>query len=553
MGQIRSDEGAQDEAINWFIDALRWDPMNAAALLMMGNILARHKRDIPAALIYYNQALLVNTDDYISFTNIGYLLLQQGNSTEAKRYLNVAREIKPDYPNVHLALSMLAQKEQNDHAAFACVVQAVRLSRKKDELYQRAVQQAFDTANRCIASGEGINEVNEFRHRLEFEGEKEIEAVEDNSISTPAKFEFAENYNRPNHIIRYKPAYPAVEHLMLHELVHLKLANEARREGTNQLFTAQPEHRTRFVEHIAPTLHNFRRRGFDPQGIDHQSRLLFDGLNNQIFNTPIDLFIEDYINKSFPAMRPYQFVSLHGLLREGIQGTTDKTINELMQKDLISKSKILNLVNALQFRELYGIDLTGEFKATPAELKQAQIFYDEFLEYRDDRQPAEEYELVAHWAEDLKMNGFFELVGETQYRKRSNLNSFLDSLEKDPLGLDERDPVQEREMRRFLEAQKRVDVNATIALYMVSALKFFKELPVEQVKKIAIEIAMTGTQGFDPNKVGYAVAAIPGKEFSGYQIMCYMYVAWALAIPEQLLSLGLEWHREWEVAKGMVK
>ncbi len=208
-------------------------------------------------------------------------------------------------------------------------------------------------------------------------------------------------------------------------------------------------------------------------------------------------------------------------------------------------------IDALRFRELYGIDLTVEFKATPAELKQAQTFYNEFLEYRDDKAPGEEYELVANWAEDLKMNRFFELVGETQYR-RSNLNTFLDSLEKDPLGLDERDPVQEREMKRFLESQKRVDINTSVVLYMVSALKFFANMPSEQVKRIAVEIAMSGTNGFSPEKEGYTVSSIPGKEFSGYQIMAYMYVAWALAIPEQLLSLGLEWHREWEVARKMM-
>src|SRR5690606_32429316 len=36
MGQILSEEGDQDEAINCLIDALRWDSKNGWALLMMG-------------------------------------------------------------------------------------------------------------------------------------------------------------------------------------------------------------------------------------------------------------------------------------------------------------------------------------------------------------------------------------------------------------------------------------------------------------------------------------------------------------------------------------
>jgi predicted Zn-dependent protease len=53
-GQILSDEGDQEEAINSLIDALRWDPKNGWALVMMGNILAKFKNDVPTAMQYYD-------------------------------------------------------------------------------------------------------------------------------------------------------------------------------------------------------------------------------------------------------------------------------------------------------------------------------------------------------------------------------------------------------------------------------------------------------------------------------------------------------------------
>ena len=52
MGQILSDEGDQEEAINCLIDALRWDSKNGWALLMMGNIFSKFKNDIPTTLKY---------------------------------------------------------------------------------------------------------------------------------------------------------------------------------------------------------------------------------------------------------------------------------------------------------------------------------------------------------------------------------------------------------------------------------------------------------------------------------------------------------------------
>jgi tetratricopeptide (TPR) repeat protein len=50
MGQILSDEGDQDEAIDYLIDALRWDAKNKYALIMTGNIFAKYKNDIETAL-----------------------------------------------------------------------------------------------------------------------------------------------------------------------------------------------------------------------------------------------------------------------------------------------------------------------------------------------------------------------------------------------------------------------------------------------------------------------------------------------------------------------
>ncbi|MFN9321516.1 MAG: tetratricopeptide repeat protein, partial [Chitinophagales bacterium] len=111
MGQILSDEGDQEEAINCLIDALRWDSKNGWALLMMGNIFAKFKDDVPTAMKYYDQALAANSNDYISIVNIGYLLYEQNKLEEAKKYFWEALKINSNYPNTHFALGMIAQME----------------------------------------------------------------------------------------------------------------------------------------------------------------------------------------------------------------------------------------------------------------------------------------------------------------------------------------------------------------------------------------------------------------------------------------------------------
>ena len=277
-------------------------------------------------------------------------------------------------------------------------------------------------------------------------------------------------------------------------------------------------------------------------------------MNLQIFNTPIDLFIEQFLYTEFPDLRPFQFISLYTLIQEGLKAVTDKEIIKLSPKDIVSKSKIYNLVNALQFKQLYGFDFIKEFNATPAELKLAHEFFEEYLQYKDDKKTAEEYELVLNWAEDLKLDKYFALVNEQEFRtNKTNIDNLLSEIERDPYDLETVDPIKEREMQKFQKTQQSIGTNMAVMMFMVDALQFFEGMPIGEIKNIAIEIAMEGTQGFSPDKDGYRISSIKGKKFSGYHILAYYYVSFALAIPELLSELQLPFDDEYRMALSMSK
>jgi tetratricopeptide (TPR) repeat protein len=554
MGQILSDEGDQDEAINCLIDSLRWDSKNGWALLMMGNIFAKYKNDIETAMKYYDQALIVNPDDNITINNIGANLMQQGKLEEAKKYFWKALEIDNTYPNTHFALGIIAEMEADLQSAFYSTIQAIKLNKSKDVLYQNSVRQAFETAKKITSTDTGKKIYREYRHKLEFEGDRRIDIVQDEEIPTAAKFEFAENYDREVHIIRYKPSYPAVEHLIMHELVHLDLVIQARKNDLNQLFISNQSHKSEFIKGLEPIIKKFNKMGISEKSISDYCSNLFEGMNRQIFNTPIDLFIEQFLFNEFPNLRPYQFLSLYTMLQEGLTAVTDKKIIELSPKDIISKSKVYNLVNALQFKDLYGFDFIKDFNAIPSELKHANDFYKEYLQYKEDKEPAEEYELVLHWAEDLKLDKNFELINEKEFRtKRTNIDSLLSSIENDPYDLESKDSYKEREMKKFQKSQQSIGTNMAVVMFMVDALQFFEGMPIDDIKKIAFEIAMQGTQGYRPDKDDYQISSIKGKTFSGYHILAYYYVSWALAIPEMLSQLQLPYDDEYKLALTMHK
>jgi Tfp pilus assembly protein PilF len=554
MGQILSDEGDQEEAINCLIDALRWDSKNGWALLMMGNIFAKFKNDIPTAMTYYDQALVANPDDNIAINNIGANLMQQGKIEEAKKYFWEAVKINNQYPNTHFALGIIAEKENDLHSAFYSTVQAIKLSVTKDVLYHNAVKQSFDIANKIIGTGQGKKIFREYRHKLEFEGGKEIDIIEDAEITTAAKIEFAENYDRPKHLVKYKPNYPAVEHLIMHELAHLDFVIEARKGALNQLFIATQQHKSEFIKGLEPTVKKFHKMRISESSIANYCSSLFDGMNRQIFNTPIDLFIENFLFNEYAELRPYQFLSLFTLIQEAIKAVTDKEIVNLSPAGILSKSKVYNLVNAIQFQELFGIDFIKDFQATAGELKQAKGFYDEYLEYAADKAPAEEYELVLHWAEDLQLDKNFELISEQEYRtKRTDIDKLLNSIEKDPYDVESHDPYKERQMDKFQQSQEKIGTNMAVVMFMVDALQYFEAKPKDQIKKIAFEIAMQGTQGYRPEKKDYIISSIPNKQFSGYHILAYYYVSWMLAIPEMVSQLHLPYDDEYAIAVSMHK
>jgi len=554
MGQILSDEGDQEEAINCLIDSLRWDSKNGYALLMMGNIFAKFKNDVPTAIKYYDQALIANANDYITISNIGAILMQQGKLEEAKNYLWQALKINNKYPNTHFELGMIAEMEADLLSAFHSTIQAVKTNKNKDLLYQNSVRRAFEIAQKIIKTDAGKNVFRAYKHKLEFDGDRKIDIVQNETITTAAKIEFAENYERAIHLVKYKPSYPAVEHLIMHELVHLDFVIEARKADLNQLFISTQNHKTEFVKTIAPTINKLRSLGVKDQAVEEYGALLFAGLNSQIFNTPVDLLIENFLYQDYAALRPYQFISLYNLLQEGIKAVTDEKIVELSPKDIVSKSKVYNLTTAFQFKELFGFDFIKDFNASSTELKLATDFYNEYLEYKDDKKPAEEYELVLHWAEDLKLDKNFELVNEQEYRtKRTDIENLLTSIENDPYDLESKDPYKQRGMDKFIKAEQSIGINMAVVMFMVDAMQFFKAKPIEETKKIALEIATQGAQGYRPDKSDYKISAIANKTFSGYHILAYYYVSWAISIPDMLSQLQLPYDEEYEMAMTMYK
>jgi hypothetical protein len=340
----------------------------------------------------------------------------------------------------------------------------------------------------------------------------------------------------------------------MHELVHLDFTIQARNQNLHQLFVSNQHHKATFLRSIEDSINKLAKMGISEDSISSYCTGLFEGINRQIYNTPIDLFIEDFLHKDFVELRPFQFLSLLKMNEDGLNAVTDKRVVDISPKEILSKSKIYNIINALQLKELFGFDIIEKFNATPIELKQAKELYNEYKEYSSDKEPAEEYELVQNWANDLKLDSNFELVNESEYRsKDSHIDDLLERIEKDPFGLNDDVDFKEQEMEKFQKSQEELGTNMAVVMFMVDAFEYFENKPLEEVKKIAFEIAMQGTQGYNPEKKDYRISSINNKKFSGYHILAYYYISWSIAIPEMLDQLKLPYDEEYKMAKSLYK
>jgi hypothetical protein len=144
------------------------------------------------------------------------------------------------------------------------------------------------------------------------------------------------------------------------------------------------------------------------------------------------------------------------------------------------------------------------------------------------------------------LNNYFELVSELEYQKHSDLHAILKKMSDDPFSLDSPKPDA---LPTPLSFAGNPAAQLAVTSYCLGALEYFANKSKEHIRDVAFEIAMLGTTGISPyqNQKVFNLANIPGKKFSGLQMLSYMYVSWQLFDPTK--DTGLDFIEEYQNAK----
>jgi len=76
-------------------------------------------------------------------------------------------------------------------------------------------------------------------------------------------------------------------------------------------------------------------------------------------------------------------------------------------------------------------------------------------------------------------------------------------------------------------------------------------MPLEKIKEIAFEVGLVGTTGIDYTKPNsrYSLKSLPGEQFTGLQMLVFMYVGFKKIDPN--VNTGLDFEDAYQTAIKM--
>jgi Tfp pilus assembly protein PilF len=544
-----------EKAYNELIEALRCEPSNIWALVLMGNLLTKEKNDVEHAKQYYDKVLEFHPDNAIAINNIGATYMEVKDFEAALPYLQKALDIDDTYANSYYGLALCYYKLGHLADAFdICHKGALKSSERPEnptvreeliKLYVTVAKELSDQTN-YINVWKGIKD------ELEAVDHVNIRITEDKSLNVHAKMEYAPLHAAKEHVIRYNPEKNFVEHLFIHEMMHLKMNQQATKAKKAKAVISSENTRKAFNKRYLA----FMKKKHSHIPASEMNKViagLADGLGLQLMNCPLDLFVEHMIYKDYEIVRPIQMLSLFHMEQDNINAVKQAATNGFFPKEIVSANKVMNIATSMHFMDMYGINLIGQYQPTKQEYEHAKDLYEEFKAYLNTYNPGDEYEMLEYFVESFNMEDLVEIINESEVtagmKADLSMKGDLQDLAEGALSEEDADVAN---AQFALNHQDGADATETMmmSMYMLAAMEYFDKLTGQDVHRIALEIAMVGVTGIDPKKK-YSIKSIPEKEFGGYELLAYYYVSWARAIPHMLDKLGLPFSKAYEAALQM--
>ena len=538
-----------DGAINHLIDALNNDPRNYWALILMGNIYAKYKNDWDVAEKYYRTAYEYYPQNIVVLNNLAGMMLEKKRYHEAYSLFDQAMAIDDTYANTYSGLAMAQAMLGDADSSFQTLHQGALKSVERLEnpgAKKKLCELLVHTAQTLKKTANVFPLFAEIKQKLEsFDGIPIDMQVDRNPNYLAAHMEYAPYHHASSHKVVYDTNKPHYEHAVVHELMHLEMMQKATKAGTGKRVMEADGAQLWFNGQFGAS---FNRLGLavGREKANGLAREFLKGISLQIMNCPLDLFVERMIYDNYPQIRHLQLLALVENDNMALQGLRMSAKSKVYPDRLISAIRVMNVVSSLQLKDLYGIDNIPEFKPSRDELKLAGDVFERYKNSLANHQLGDEYQLVAYLAQEVGCSPLLSIVDEETPSRIATPSAAKVNDEHERF-------LKERAFQENHTDEQGTPVTMMMTMYMLGALKFFKDKPTEFIKKCAFEIATLGMGGISPDKQeGYKIPSID-RDFCGYDMLAYYYVSWALVMPDKVNQLGLPFETAYKNAMDLFR
>lgn len=563
--QILMDKNEYDEAIGVNIDALRCNPRNIWALLLMGNLYGKYKNDLETAKKYYDKILEYHPDNAVAINNIAAIFIEHKEYTKAITLFYKVLDSNSTYANAYYGLALCYYNMGEIKKAFDIALEGSQKSKRTaenpvtlDELHKIMIS----TAKQFVANYDYDNVFLGLKDEIEFDYHTNIIVKEDTSLTVSASLQYGPSHSKRYHVIKYNPQLSYVNHLKVHELMHLQMNLEAAKKGKNKIIITNNDNELAFRKKYSGWINQMIKRIGHSKALDVTQQIM-EGLVLQAMNCPLDLFVEKRMYDKYPIIRPLQLLSLMHQESMNLNSIERAKKESIFPKSIVDASKVMNIVTSMHLEKLYGLQFYQKYNPSKTEYKLAKDLYEEFEAYND-YQPGEEYDLIEYFSESMNLEDFFTIrpelgVQRDMYVRQEETGFIREAVVEDNSSygksFDELTEKQKEQQDLFYNTHKDGEnpmQTMMMAMYMQSALEYFENKSISDIKKIAYQIALEGIKGISPsNKSGYSIPSIPDKDMGGYEFLAYYYVSWAISEPDKLPALNLPFDEAYQLAKKM--
>lgn len=416
LAQMEMEAGNIDKAIDIDIEALRCNPKNIWALILMGNLYSKYKDNYEIGRTYYDSVLKYSPDNFIAINNVAALMMENEDYESAIPLFEKSLEGDKKYANAYYGLAVCYYNQRENQKAFdtalkGCLLADIRSENPQvmDELHKIMLA----SAHAVVESTNYMNVVLGIKDEIEMKYNQKIEIEEDDTLDLSAKLEYGPTHHRDYHLIKYNPKKPFMEHLAIHEMMHLQMNLEADKVNNNKVIISNNDNVIAFRTKYAAWIKKLVNR-FEHSKAMNLVEQIHRGYMLQVMNCPLDLFVEKRMYDKYPIVRAIQLLSLMEQETYNIKAIKGSENSKFVPLDIVQNSKVMNIVTSMHFEHLFGLRFYQEYKPTRAQFDQAKDFYDEFLAY-DDYKPGEEYELVEYFMDSLHAERFMSILPLSDY------------------------------------------------------------------------------------------------------------------------------------------